>query len=106
MRSAPPGTYNVTDGHVHAFDAVVRSLQQVSGTRPGVRYVPVAWLRAALAAPAAAARVLGGRFPGADLIDKIVEDVAVSGDAFVRVSDYRPRVLRLADGWPVPEGSR
>ncbi len=106
IRSAPPGTYNVTDGQIHAFDAVVRSFQVVSGRRPGVRYVPVARLRAALDTPVTGVRVVGRHFPGVELIDKIVEDVAVSGDVFVSASGYRPRVLRLVDGWSAPERSK
>lgn len=101
VRSAQAGTYNVTDGHVYSLDAVVRSIQEATGRRPGVRYVPAAWLRATLAAPTSMSRVVGHRFDGTNLVDKLVEDVAASGEAFVDSSDYRPRVIRLTDGWPV-----
>lgn len=97
--TAPPGTYNVTDGRVHRFDAVARSLQEAAGRRPGVRYVPAGLVRGALRVPEALARLAGRRFPGPLLLDKMVEDVAVSGDAYIEASSYAPRMQRLAEGW-------
>ena len=95
----PEGTYNLTDGQIHRFDAVVRSLQAAAGRRPGVRYVPAGAVRAALRVPEALAGLVGRSFPGPLLVDKMTEDVAVSGDGLIRASAYRPRVTRLADGW-------
>lgn len=95
----PAGTYNLTDGQVHRFDAVVRSLQEAAGLRPGVRYVPAGLVRGALRMPGALAGLAGRSFPGPLLVDKITEDVAVSGDALIAASAYRPRVTRLAAGW-------
>lgn len=94
-----PGVYNVTDGQVHAFDAVVRSLQEAVGRRPGVRYLPAAWVRAGLAVPAALASAAGRSFPGLALVDKMTEDVAVSGQKLLDASAYRPAHLSLRDGW-------
>ena len=105
LGGVPPGTYNVTDGSVHRFDDIVRSLQQAAGRRPGVRYVSAAWLQAALRIPEAAARLASLDFPGRALVDKVVEDVAVSGDALVASSAFRPRVTSLADGWLTSEGT-
>lgn len=95
----PAGTYNVTDGHVHSFDEIVRSLQQAVGVRPGVRYVPAAPVRAALRLPSALARLVGRSFPGPALVDKLTEDVAVSGQQLIEATPYRPAFERLADGW-------
>lgn len=97
--SVSPGTYNVTDGDIHTFDEVVRSLQAASGRPPGVRYVPAAPVRAALRLPARLAASLGRSFPGPHLVDKLTEDVAVSGDALPSVSPYRPARTTLAHGW-------
>lgn len=98
----PSGTYNLTDGQLHTFDSVVRSLQVAVGRRPGVRYVPASWVRAALRVPA---WLSGGRLPGPVLVDKITEDVAVSGDALFAATAFRPRVERLANGWTSPESA-
>ena len=95
----PPGLYNLTDGGVHTFDAVARSLQRAVGRRPGVRYVPAGPVRAALAVPEGLARVLGRRLPARALLDKLTEDVAVAGDALVAASPYRPRFSDLDAGW-------
>ena len=99
----PAGTYNLTDGQVHRFDAVVRSLQVAAGRRPGVRYVPAGLVRSALRVPETLAGLAGRAFPGPLLVDKMTEDVAVAGDALIAASAYRPRVTRLADGWLSPD---
>ena len=98
----PPGTYNLTDGRVHSFDALVRSLQAAAGRVPGVYYVPAAPVRAVLDLPAAAARVVGRRFSGPALVDKLVEDIAVSGERLAVASAFRPSVDVLAHGWASP----
>ena len=95
----PPGLYNLTDGRVHTFDAIVRSLQRAVGVRPGLRYIPAGPVRAALAVPEALGRLVGQRIPARTLLDKLTEDVAVSGDALVAASAYRPRYRDLDAGW-------
>lgn len=104
--TAPPGTYNVTDGTVHRFDAVVRSLQEAAGRRPGIAYVPAGLVRGALRVPEALARLAGRRFPGPLLLDKMVEDVAVSGNAYIASSSYQPQVKSLAGGWLSTPGAQ
>lgn len=100
-----PGTYNATDGRVHTFDALVQSLQVVAGKKPGMRYISAAPVRAVLRVPEALARLVGRRFPGPLLVDKMTEDVAVSGDTLISASGYQPRVEHLADGWLGAGGS-
>ena len=95
----PPGLYNLTDGKVHSFDAIVRSLQAAMGTREGVRYLPAGLVRPALAMPEVLARAVGRRVSVRALLDKLVEDVAVSGDALLAASPYRPRYSDLHAGW-------
>ncbi len=94
-----PGIYNVTDGHVHTFDEIVRSLQGAVGKRPGVWYVPPAPVRALLRLPAALAGAVGRSLPGPVLVDKLTEDVAVSGQRLIETSPYRPRFDTLEAGW-------
>jgi UDP-glucose 4-epimerase len=95
----PAGTYNLTDGQVHRFDDVVRSLQAAAGVHPGVRYVPSALVRGALRVPEVIVGFAGRSFPGPLLVDKMTEDVAVSGDALMAASTYRPQMGDLANGW-------
>lgn len=94
----PAGTYNVTDGRIHPFDQVVRSLQAAAGRRPGVRYVPAELVRTALRPPTAALRLARRPVDPAALVDKVVEDIAVSGDLLVASSPYSPTTDTLA-GW-------
>lgn len=94
-----PGLYNLTDGAVHDFDAIVRSLQRAVGVRPGMRYVPVRLVRPALAVPEAAARLVGRRLPARALLDKLVEDVAVSGRLLIDRTPYAPQFGSLDAGW-------
>ncbi|HEX9951934.1 MAG TPA: NAD-dependent epimerase/dehydratase family protein [Rubricoccaceae bacterium] len=101
----PPGTYNLTDGRVHTFDALVRSLQTASGRTPGVRYVPAAPVRMLLGLPTAAARLVGRRVAGPALVDKLVEDIAVAGERLQAASAYRPSVDVLANGWAPAEAA-
>ena len=95
----PAGLYNLTDGRVHTFDAIVRSLQVAVGVKPGVHYVPTAVVRPVLAVPEALARAVGRRVPARALLDKLVEDVAVAGDTLQAASPYRPQYADLRDGW-------
>ena len=94
-----PGLYNLTDGGVHTFDDIARSLQRAVGRRPGVRYVPAAWVRRALAVPSALADAAGRRFDGPALVDKLVEDVAVSGRRLIDRTPYAPGLSSLDAGW-------
>lgn len=99
MGEIPSGTYNVTDGSTHTFDEIVRSLQDAVGRQPGVYYVPGRPVRVAGDAISVVASLVGVRLSLASLVDKLMEDVAVSGDALQEVSPYRPAVRTLAEGW-------
>ena len=98
MGKVPPGLYNLTGG-VQTFDAIVRGIQAAVGVRPGVRYVPARLARWGAVVPEVLARAVGQRLPARLLIDKLTEDVAVSGDALRAASPYRPRYNDLAEGW-------
>ena len=99
LGDVPPGLYNLTDGSVHTFDAILQSIQKATGQRPGVRYLPTSVLRPLLSVPEAMARLLGRRLPARALLDKVVEDVAVSGAVLPTVSPYLPRYSDLQAGW-------
>ena len=95
----PSPLYNLTDGHVWTFDAVVRAMQRAVGRRPGVRYLPAPPVRAAAAAASALAARLGRDVPGASAVDKITEDVAVDGRRLIEETAYRPAHADLGAGW-------
>jgi UDP-glucose 4-epimerase len=93
------GTYNVTDARVHTFDEIVRSMQTAIGKNPGVRYIPSKPINAILALPAAVLRVAGKATDPRSMVNKLIEDIAISGDRFIAESSYRPRVTDLAGAW-------
>ncbi|MEM6287660.1 MAG: NAD-dependent epimerase/dehydratase family protein [Bacteroidota bacterium] len=97
--AVPAGVYNLTDGRVHTFDAILRGIQRAVGRRPGVRYVPAGVVRPLLAVPEGLARLAGRRVPARALLDKLTEDVAVDGTALIAASPYRPRYVDLDVGW-------
>lgn len=97
----PRGTFNLTDGSVHRFDDVVRSLQVSAGRNPGVRYVSAASVRAALRPLSFAAQRSGRRFDIDSLLEKMVEDVAVAGNLLIDRTTYVSEVETLT-AWRLP----
>ena len=85
--AATGNVFNVTDGDIHAFDEIVRAVQRAAGRRPGVRYLPAA----PLLALARVARV-------SHLVERVTEDVAVSGERIQHALGFVPRVP-LDAGW-------
>ena len=93
--------YNVTDGAVHTFDAIARAIQRAHGRREGMLYVPAGPVRAALAAVHWGAGWVGPlRLLSPTLVDKLTEDMAVSGDRIQRELGFAP-VTSLEAGWRV-----
>lgn len=95
----PAPLYNLTDGRVWTFDAVVRAMQRAVGRRPGVRYLPARPVRAAAATASAVAARLGRDVPGASAVDTMTEDVAVDGRRLIAETAYRPAHADLGAGW-------
>lgn len=91
-------TFNVTDGYVHRFDDIVHAMQQAMGGSPGVVYVPASLARPLLIAARFLLGFVGVRFSGPLLLDKLIEDVAVSGDKLRDVLGFEPKYT-LLDGW-------
>ncbi|MHB1318412.1 MAG: NAD-dependent epimerase/dehydratase family protein, partial [Anaerolineae bacterium] len=73
-------TYNVTDGDVHTFREIAHAIYSAYGRRTPRLFVPAQPVRALVKAMSACMQALGttGRI-SVDLIDKLLEDVAVSG---------------------------
>lgn len=103
-------TYNVTDGSVHTFDEIARAIQAALGRHEGIRYLPAGPFRTALATVKPVADAAGlWRFPSPALVDKLTEDIAVSGELIQRELGFRP-TFDLRSGWaqalasePTPE---
>jgi len=91
--------FNVTDGEVHPFKEIVRAISEAIGED-----APKVWIPERLARRVAGAADLGlsllgkGSSRAFKTIDKILEDVAVSGLRIQRELGFRPSV-DLARGW-------
>lgn len=97
--AAVGATFNVTDGEPHRFDEILRAMQRALGRREGVLYVPAAPLRSALAGLARGGRAVGLRAPvGPEAVDKLTEDMAVSGRRLQEVLGFAP-AYDLGHGW-------
>lgn len=90
--------FNVTDGAVHTFESVLEAMCRALNRRPPRRRIPESAARACVG--------IAGRIPGLgrtarlaeDLLDKILEDVAVSGERIQSELGFRPR-FDLWRGW-------
>ena len=92
-------TYNVTDGAIHTFREIVEAICLASGRRPPRWHIPVGLVRCMAGAAEDAARCVRRRSPlTRQLVDKVVEDVAVSSKLIQRELGYRA-AIDLAEGW-------
>ncbi|CAN5654055.1 N/A [soil metagenome] len=90
--------FNVTDGEVHTFRDIVSVICQVLERRPPRFHIPTPVARACAHA-LDAGLLLGGRNRvAAPLIDKLVEDMAVSGLRLQKELGFRPK-FGLEKGW-------
>ncbi len=99
--------FNVTDGAFHTVREMIVVLSGLLGRRVPRVSLPVAWARAAAGALEFGARRLGKEPPlTRAMIDKLIEDVAVSGDRLIGELGFAP-CSDLARGWAeVLEGLR
>ncbi len=101
----PSGLYNVTDGQVHTLDDVVSAMAAALGVRPATITVPRGLAFAAAGALDAVGRPFGGdRARFVQAVAKYVEDVAVSGERFMRTFGFAP-AYGLAEGWQETAGT-
>ena len=91
--------FNVTDGSVHRVADIITSIAHALGVPRPRLALPVAPIRIAVAGADAVARAVGRRSPVTpSMIDKYIEDVAVSGERIQRVLGFRPE-FDLDAGW-------
>jgi nucleoside-diphosphate-sugar epimerase len=99
--------YNVTDGTFHTVREMIEVLSALLGRRAPRISLPVALARAAAGALEFGAKRLGKEPPlTRAMIDKLIEDVAVSGDRLIGELSFAP-CSDLERGWAeVLEGLR
>lgn len=91
--------YNVTDGHVHTFEQIINAMSAALGQRPRRVHLPVRPVRLAAGLLEDGLRIFGKESSiGRRTVDKLVEDIAVSGTMIQRQLGYRPH-YDLAAGW-------
>jgi UDP-glucose 4-epimerase len=91
--------YNVTDGGVHSLNEIVAAISGAIGRTPPALVLPVPVVRAGASTLDAVFRAVGRRSPlTPQMIDKLQENVAVSGLRLQRDTNFRPR-FDLATGW-------
>jgi UDP-glucose 4-epimerase len=91
--------YNVTDGTIHSFREIVETMCSVLNRRPPRIHLPVSFVKAGVGAASFAARLIGqgDRF-SPRLVDKITEDMAVSGEKIRKELGFQPR-YDIHEGW-------
>ena len=91
--------YNATDGQIHTFQTIVESMCQALGRKPSRWRLPVAPVKAGARLAEIGFSLIGRRSPiTCSIVDKVIEDVAVSGARLERELSFVPRV-RLLAGW-------
>lgn len=91
--------FNVTDGELHTLREIVAAIAGALGKAPPRWYLPVGPVRAAAALCELPFRLMRRRAPlGRQTVEKLTEDVAVSGDKLRAELGFRPEV-ELREGW-------
>lgn len=91
--------YNVTDGEIHTFREITATICQVLNKRAPLFHLPAAPVRLLAGVAEDAFRLIGKRSPIVrSTVDKLLEDVAVSGERFQRETNFRPQ-FDLVRGW-------
>ena len=92
-------TFNLTDGEEHTLHDIVEAIAVAQGVAPPSIHLPARPLRAALGATAAVLGAVGVRTPLSPLlVDKMIEDVAVSNQKFRQNCLFKLQ-MNLLDGW-------
>lgn len=90
--------YNVTDGEVHTLEEIVDAISKALGKKPPSIHLPESLARAAFAGGDVFLKIAGKEMRLTPLIDKINEDIAVSGSRIQEELGFKPE-FGLASGW-------
>lgn len=92
-------TYNVTDGAVHTLREIIVAMSEALGQPPPSLRLPESTVRLAAAVLEDAFKLVGKRSPiGRATVDKLTEDVAISGIKMQQQLGFRPQ-YDLSAGW-------
>ena len=91
--------YNVTDGRVHSLREIIKAIAIALGRRPPRLHLPARPVRMAAGLLEDGLRFVGKKSPiNRATIDKLTEDIAVSGAKIQRELGFQPR-YDLQAGW-------
>lgn len=91
--------YNITDGSFYPLKEIQHAIYQLMDKSFPQYYLPVAPLRFFACRLQQLSKITGLRFPlKPELFDKLIEDMAVSGEKAQTELGFRPR-YHLKDGW-------
>ena len=91
--------YNVTDGQIHTFGEIMAAICQVLNKPLPRFYLPTNLVRFLAGVAEDVFRLAGKRSPIVRAtVDKLTEDVAVSGEKFQREMNFQPQ-FDLVEGW-------
>ena len=91
--------YNVTDGQVHTFNNILAAISQALDRQPPQYHLPAAPVRLLAGMMEDAFHLVHCRSPiGRSTVDKLLEDIAVSGDKIQQELGFRP-LFDLEAGW-------
>jgi UDP-glucose 4-epimerase len=91
--------YNITDGRISTFNEIVTAICSALGKRPPRLHLPAAPVRVAASAVESVFSLAHKQSPVARAtIDKLMEDVAVSGEKIQQELGFQPK-FDLASGW-------
>jgi len=98
-RAAPGSTFNVTDGRIHTVHDILIAISVAAGRPMLPGYLPVAPVRVAAGLAESLFGLVGKRSPiRRAMVDKLLEDVAVSGQRLQTELGFVP-AFDLATGW-------
>jgi UDP-glucose 4-epimerase len=91
--------FNVTDGHVHTLQDIIKAMCTALGQRAPRFHLPVSLARFTADLIETGMKVVGRNPPiRRAMVDKIIQDIAVSGDKIQRQLGYKAE-HSLVRGW-------
>ncbi|HUF02553.1 MAG TPA: NAD-dependent epimerase/dehydratase family protein [Aridibacter sp.] len=90
--------YNVTDGEVHTLEEIVEAISKALGKKPPSIHLPESLARAAFAGGDVFLKIAGKEMRLTPLVDKINEDIEVSGKRIQEELGFEPE-FGLEKGW-------
>lgn len=96
--NAVNSVFNVTDGSVHTVNDIVGAISAALSAKPFVIKIPPAIARMVATVGDTTLRVVGNKSALRSMVEKSVEDLAVSGDHIREVLGFNPSI-DLATGW-------